>query len=638
MATKMPPSEVTVPEGANAPANDGTPIDESSSNNSIKKDQKNRRGLPLPDPIPETPVKCYPAPNKDELQKKVDEEDAKLQECFNRLTLAKSLYDQRLKIRDDSKPAFDAAKKEIVAINDECRQLFNERKTLSARLKELKDADIAARSSTGAGPVEMSGAGRDGNEALKNVRSMEDLEARIDEMKYHLETQSVSIAEEKRIVAQISFLVNKGRDFIREREASVKNEHAAKEARVTTRRELEEARNALDKRIDEAKAKLEVQKKIADGIRAKQDEEVTKLRESTPEVDRDEERNKITEIKGKIRKLRDDYQSELDRWYLNERIHLEQQKIAKRKKHEAIQAEREARRKAWEAEQAQYPEPHPYQAEKDMCAGLTVYLQTLLGEPVEKPAINLRSSDKSSPSLKSGDTTRVIQAEGQAIGKSVANEDMFGDLAFSDFVKKSNSKTKGKKGRRISTGLNGDNASSESISLKPHSIDYLTAFSRLDIKPPNKMSEVRPALEAVKAKEAFYDTAPAPEAISHSTNSKNQDEMTDSQTQSSRSMVGTNRDISSNSHADETAFPGLQSLESSNARSRTRDSSLPSFSAVASGSAAPRVQPYFPSPPPSGVIDRDDGEIGNVVGNDIEGVGNEVVADIAMVDASISEN
>lgn len=574
----------------NAEAGNAAPNDSGNGGGGFKggsRDKNRRPQLPLPHPLPEEMVKRYPQPPRDDLNKKVAEEEAKLQECFDRLSVNKTYYEKSRKIRDDSKPAFDAARKKVIALNDECRNLFEERKSLSARIKTLRDADIAARSNTNAGPIEVAGAGKDGNDAIKNVRNMDELEARIDELKYRLETESMPIAEEKRIIAQISFLTHKGRDVIRERDESLKNELAAKESRGVSRRELEEARTALDTRIDQAKAKLDEQKKIADGIRHSQDGELKKLRDETPEVDRDAERKKITDIKTNIRAIRDEYQSALDKWYLNERIFIEQVKVAKKKKRDAINAEREAKRKAWEAEQAQYPEPHPYQFEKDMCAGLTVYLQTLLGETVEKPSVNLRKSDKSAPSLKANDTTRVIEEKGQAIGKSVSNDSMFGDLAFSDFMKK-DSKPKAKKGRRGSTAPVGDTVTGDDSSLKPHSIDYLTAFSKLDIKPPNKMSEVRAALEAVKAKAAFYETAPAPTEEEKAERAKKADGKGKKQNERPKNVATSNGRNITNDHSDEAAFPGLKS---SDARSHVRGASGPSFSEIARGIASAHTQP-----------------------------------------------
>ncbi|CDF38842.1 unnamed protein product [Chondrus crispus] len=339
---------------------------------------------------------------------------------------------------------------------------------------------------------------------------MEDLEKRVEELNSRHSTESVSLVLEKKIVAQIDFLNGKGRDFINSKEESYQAERAAKEQRVISRKRLDEERNQLDTQIDAAKGKLDKQRLVVDKIRAEQDSKMKKLQESTPDVDRDAEKKTINELKSVVRKLRDNFQDELDKWYLNERIHFEQQKIARKKKAEAMQAERDQRRKEWEAEQAQYPEPDPYQEEKDMCDGLILYTRTLLGETVEKPSVNLApGKGQSAPTLKTTTNTREITAEGKAIGKSsFAKNSGFDNLLFSDFVQKSGKK--GKKARRAAA-LSGDtSAEAGDTPLKPHSIDYIAAFATLDITPPNKMGEVRAALEAVLAKKAYYDSKPKP--------------------------------------------------------------------------------------------------------------------------------
>lgn len=569
--------------------------DNKNGNKGGQKDRKGvRRGLPLPDPIPTESLKPYPQPSKEELQKKVDEENEKMQACFERLNKTRKYLDERQKIRDQSKPAFDTARKELGELNNECRQMFEERKALSARIKELRE-----NATRGANSVfsELSGAGKDGTEALRDVNNIEALEARINQYKYRLETESMPIVEEKKIVAKISFLTHKGRDFVTQRDQSMKSAKAENEARKTSRTELEAKRADLDKRIDSAKEKMEEKKKELDTIRAKQTEEEKKLSDDTPEINRDEERKKIGEHRNVIRKLRDDFQDELDKWYLNRRIIVEQQKIVKRKKYEAMQAEREEKRKAWEAEQAQYPEPHPYQAEKDMCSGLTVYLKTLLGETIEKPALNLRAENGSAPSLKAnGSSTREMStASGKKVGKSSrGTTDGFEDLAFSDFVKPK----KGRKGRK-SGGLekapSADQASAtsgtapadEESTLKPHSIDYLTAFSKLGIKAPNRLSEVRAALDAVTAKAAFYETAPAP---SEEEKAKNATAASSSSANGGKKKKSANGATDVDIASEETAFPGLGSAGAAQ-RSRSGGAdSMPSFKAVASGDASAPAQ------------------------------------------------
>lgn len=569
----------------NTDSPDSTAKPASANNGSTepKKDRKPRRErLPLPDPIPIESVKRYTEPSKSELQTEVDAVDSKIQVCFDRLNTTRAFYDERQKIRDAGKPAYDAARKRFNELNETCRLFFEARKEISTKLKSLREADMAARNASSSF-FEMPGVGKDGNEALKSIRTIEELDARIKELEYSLGVNTYSMLEEKKIVTQISFLQNKGRDFILSKDKSYKDEKAAKEVRIGTRKELEEARGKQDVLIDAAKTKVDAQKKVVDAIRAEHEDQIKKLQVNSADIDRDAEKKKIGEMKGAIRKLRDDFQVKLDKWYLNERIHYEQQKIAKRKKYEAVQAEREARRKAWEEEQAQYPEPDPYQEQKDMCSGLTVYMQTLIGETVGKPSVNLRGTSSGvAPSLKTTSNTREISAAGKAIGKLATGKgDEFESLAFSDFVKKSG-KSKGKKGRRAA-GASTTDSSSEAADtpLKPHSIDYLTAFTELEITPPKRLSEVRAALDKVKEKKAYYDALPKPtaEETAKMAVKKSRKQAAPSSEKKKASGV----DLM-NGDAGSSAFPVL--LSEGSAPVAARDISGPSFKAVASGIAS----------------------------------------------------
>lgn len=560
------------------------------------KDGKKRRERPPLPPIPDEPIKRLPEPSRTELQEKIDAHDTIVKACFDRLSASRSFYDQRSKIRDAGKSEFDTARKTLADLNEKCRVLFEERKRISANLKDIKEADIAARSASGSssGHADIPGAGKDGSAALKGIRTIEQLENRIIDLQSTLETSSHSMSEEKKIVAQISFLEYKGRTIIEGRDQSFKDEMVAKETRALSRKELEDKRKAQDTKIDAMKAQVEAQRKIVDGIRAKQDEEINKLASSTTDIDRDEEKKKIGEQKAAIRELRDAFQKELDAWYLNERMHYEQQKIIKRKKWEAQQAEREARRKEWEEEQAQYPEPDPWQSEKDMCTGLTMYLQTILGETVEKPSLMVLRPNKPdvAPTLRSTDAgstpAREISTVGKAIGKATqADQGGFESLAFSDFVNKRGKGGKGKKGRRVSTAaVDGTEGPAEpaDAALKPHSIDFLTAFTKLEITAPNKISEVRAALELVKEKKAYYDTNPdKPTSKPEVSAEKPERKAKKSPSASSNGLLNEDEGAS--------AFPGLVSTDGTPVAAPALDTSRPSFMAITTGAAA--------VPPPS---------------------------------------
>lgn len=558
-----------------------------------KKDRKQRRErLPFPDPFPTAPVKRYPEPSKADLQAAVDKEDAKLQSSFDKLNSARTFFDQRQKIRDAGKVELEDARKVYIDLSEKCRILFDDRKEITNQLKALKEADIAARSSHSSSAAIIPGAGKDCNDLMKGIRTVKDLEDLLKELEYALHTDSYSLVEEKKVVSQINFLNSKGRSYIEGRDESFKNEKAAKDVRVASRAELEGDRKKLDVIIDEAKEKMEAQRTILDAIRAKQDDEIKLLASSSVAVDRDEEKKKIGQVKAVIKKLRDNFNHELDLWYLNERIHFEQVKRARKKKFEEQAAERLARRLAWEKEQAQYPEPHPYQKERDMCSGLIAYLNSLLGVVDNAPSMkSLLEKGENAPNLKSVSTTREISTSGTAMGKRVNTTDSeFGNLAFSGFVKKTG-KSKNKKGRKAVSVTDVAEVPNTNMTLKPHSIDYLTAFTTIEVKPPTKLGEVKACLEILKEKAEFYETAPAPSEEEKAKKAEGKEKKASNSEKKSDGESG-----GMNGGHGAAAFPGLHSEK--DAPSQVRDASLPSFKAVASGSAS------VPAVAPGGVNDE----------------------------------
>lgn len=589
-------------DAADAPLSEGPNVTDGETNgardgkrpgngNGNGKGKVRRERLPLPAEIPEAPVKRYPEPSRAELQEKIDSQNAIITGCIEKLNATRAFLTQRSKIREEGKGEFDAARKEFAAINEQCRALFSEKKEITDKIKGLREQDLAARGG-GSSAHEPAGGGKDMHEVLRGLRTVDDVDCRIRDLEYKQQTASLSMVDEKRLIAQISYLRYTGRQYIIGKDQSYKEEMSAKEERAEKRKALEEQRKQLDNKINETKARLEEQKKKTDAIRAKQDDQIQKLTDSTEEIDRDAVRQQIGDAKVQIRQIREEFNQELDKWYLNERIHIEQQKIAKRKKWEAQQAEREAKRKAWEAEQAEYPEPDPYQAEKDMCAGLIQYLQTILGETIEKPGGSILAPKSGTTlSLKSSEgsgTTREISSAGKAIGKSTRADSEFESLAFSEFMAKKSGKGKGKKGKRSMGSAAEKVTPSEEAGklLKPQSIDLLAAFTHLEIRAPTKVCEVRPALAEVKAKKEYFDSDPPPKPAQ----SGNKDVRKPRGRPDSDGMANANGKTTVNGvEGGYAAFPGLSSTSDASKlmeASQISNAARPSFIDIAKGTVS----------------------------------------------------
>jgi hypothetical protein len=575
-----------------------------------------RAPLPLPDPLPAAPVKRYAEPSRAELAADVEKVDAGVQAAFDRLKGAKGFYDARARVREEARPAIEMAKKSLQAQHEVVKAMFEEKKAVSAQIKALRDADAAL-----AGGGGKSGAAGldDASPHMRGLRTPEDVNARILELEERQMSTSVELNEEKKLVAAISFLNSRGRDAIAAREAAFKADRASRDSRFADRKTLEDKRKGIDAAIDEAKKVLDKCKAAMDAARGNHDKKVKALADDLPaDVDRDAEKATITQLKAQIKAMREKYAADHDQWYLNERIAQEQIKLAKKKKWEAANAEREAKRIAWEEEQAQYPTADPYQPEKDMCASLIHLLHTLSGTggtAAARAAAAVASPAAATtpvafkPMLKKPTTTTPRSVSslsgGTVIGKATMSDETSGfeGTAYGDFAV-GNPGKKGKKarGRGAAAAAAADPAPGATIAangngaavddddsdakLKHLSLDHLTFFTNLGIKAPVRRSDLKPALDAVLEKKAYFDNdPPSKEEIKKA--EKAAKAALDGKTADNHSEVA--KKTPKESLNGGAAFPGLGSAKSDcdalPAANVAPDTNRPSFIDIARGNA-----------------------------------------------------
>lgn len=527
-AGDAPTGDAPAAPAASAPAKLGA--------RSGSRSQRERAPVVLPDPLPDKPVKRYNEPSRAELQAGIDKVDKEMQACFDRLKSMKDFYDQRNKIKESTRPAFEKAKGEAATLNTELKALFDKKKDVSAEIKKVRDADYASIAAERADRSDVAGAGKDNNSAMRGLRTLEDLNKKIHDLEIQQSTSSMSLQDEKKLVASISFLTSQGREIIASKDKQFKDERAAKDARALQRKTLEDQRKALDAQIDEKKAKTDEKRKAIDKVLAEQDKAIKEITSDASDVDRDAERAKIQSLKNKIKGLRDTYQKDHEAWYINERVALEQAKMKKKKMWEAAQAERDAKRKEWEDEQAQYPIADPYQPEKDMCAALIHSLQTAMGTlPGDGDRRAKADSTTSSllptvnggaPKLGKDQTAREVSAgRGTAIGKSqkfgVAAG--FADQPYGQFAAEKSGK-KNRRGRKseAADGASGapkdvtpaDAAATEATSseakLKPVSMEHLQYYSALGVSAPVRRSDLATTLAEIEKKKEYFDSDDKP--------------------------------------------------------------------------------------------------------------------------------
>lgn len=537
--------------------------------------RQDRPRVTLPDPLPTKPRKRYPEPVRAELDRKLEKLQQEIKDCVDRLKSHRDIYDQISKVREEFTPRVDAAKNRLHELSNQSRMLIEKKKLLSEQIRNLRVIDKPPQGAASGGSASSAGQEantKDGHAALRGCRTVQDVDDRIASLESQQMSSSLTLQEEKKIVSQINFLSSKGRDITRNMERQQKEEKEAKDSRIAERKTLEEKRKVLEVEIDAARKAADDQKELFEKLLSDRAEKIRVISASGKDFDRDAEKKRIEEIREEIRRARDAYFKDHDEWFLNELIVVEQAKIARQKRYEAIRAEKVARRKAWEEEQAQYPVADPYQAEKDMCSSLLLLLRGLMGvAPIDttvkadssKSSLLPEAADKPTTlGTKKGknDEREITRVEGsRAIGKSTNAGDTAAkdDDAYGMFAVKTSAK-KNRRGRKSmasaqvsvtgspkpdhrsggSVARSPDNTSSSEVSrigldgskdgalandkskLKPLSIDHLTSFAKLGIKAPTRRCDLPVAYAGVSEKLTYFNNSP-PEKDAESSASAN---------------------------------------------------------------------------------------------------------------------
>lgn len=415
--------------------------------------------------------KRCPEQGRAEIQAAIDEEYKKLQACYDRLKSSHAAVDRRRKVLKDGNQALDEARACLKELNRKCGECFETRKKVMVELRDLTGKNAIGCRERPSKLHDLAGLGKAGKEALYNVHTVDGLEARISDLLYVLETKHTPLSKKKRIISKISFLENKGREFIRRREISSGAKQSAARVHTTgakTRRELKHALSKCDVLINSAVKERNDQRRVVKKLRSERQTEIRRMQAESVHVSWAEEKKTIREIKATIIELR------------------------------------ETRRRAARTGQMQPRDPGPCQQLK-LCSSLTVYLKALLGgddskkSSVAKPLLE----SKPGPGLTSTPATCTVPTGCKKIGKaSVSDGNGCESLLFSEFIGK---KLKKKRVRQSSsTFAMCSNDEAWDTCLRAHPIDHLAAFTALYIKPPTKLREVPATLRQVEEKAADF--------------------------------------------------------------------------------------------------------------------------------------
>jgi len=462
--------------------------------------------------IPDEPVKRYPEPPKADLDAKLEPLRAQVAEARAKQDAALTHSRARKAVLESHEANISAQRKAHKGLQEALSAKFAAKKTITDQIAQLRAQEQSTRRGGGSG-----GGGIES--CLRGLKSAEAVEHRIQELEYRMNTESLPMAEEKKLIATIAYLRHKGRAAL-----------AAADAASVSRDELEASRKAQDVRINQLKSAVNEQKGVVDAAFAARNAEIAAL-PGAPATTGDPvaaQRKLISEAQVAMDAAHKAHYAALNAWRDNERIFRVQEENRRRKKladlNAARNAEREERRLAREAELAEYEPAHPYAAQLATCTRLIEHLAPMLDSPTAT-AQALASLAAEDTSAKSGEaptlglsgatrpSLRVVKdsTPGVVTGKKSAAAPPPEDK-YSAFGKVGTGKKRKGKGRRGSDTVAPDAAaaSAGSVKLPSQSMETFAAFTAVEVEPPLVKSDVAAAITALQEKLAYYKTAPPP--------------------------------------------------------------------------------------------------------------------------------
>ncbi|KAK1859221.1 hypothetical protein I4F81_001818 [Pyropia yezoensis] len=355
--------------------------------------------------IPDEPVKRYPEPAKAELDAKLEPLRAQVAEARTKLEAALTHSKARKAVLDSHEASISAARK------------------AHKGLQEALNAKFTAKK----------------------------VEQRIQDLEYRMHTESLPMAEEKKLIAIIAYLRHKGRAAL-----------VAADAASVSRDELEASRKAQDVLINQLKAAVNEQKGVVDAAYAARNAEVAQL-PGAPSQTGDP--------------------------------------IAAQKK---VIAEAQSAMDA--AHKAHYAALNAPTATAEALA--SVAAEDKSAKAGDAPTLGLPGATRQGLRVVKGTSASVVT--GKKAGAAAPPEDKYSAFGKAGVGKKGR---KGK-GRRGSDAAAPDTAaaasSAGSAKLPSQSMEIYAAFTAVEVEPPLVKSDVAPAIKALQEKLAYYKTAPPP--------------------------------------------------------------------------------------------------------------------------------
>jgi len=394
-------------------------------------------------------------PDEAEFNAALEAVQARLDAHQKRIAEIKETFDARENVRNASSSESGQARARLNELRSQAKALSNERNAIYTEISEQEDARKAR------------------NAAVTDLRkatpwaSVEEIDRAIKEKELYQETHSLSLVQIKKLMAEIKEM--------QQAKPRVKELNDATEQLKRDK----EAQNVLYARLKEKGTEVngvrELERKAAEEYeRIRKKEEGNRSDVPALLKERDEAKKGIVACREESRRLRDEHNAQKRAYLESQRLMKRWQLQERKKEWEAREAERAARRKEREAEEAKRV---PWEEETALCDQLIVYLGRYT-VALPKPA------DDAAPN-----GAAIAAGASAGVGRKGRIEEDY-------FV---GGKVKAKKGKKA--------VDPTSVKVS-HTPEVFASFDKLALAPPLLAGDCAAAVEALRAKKAWFKTAP----------------------------------------------------------------------------------------------------------------------------------
>ena len=445
-------------------------LEDTTEEQPAQPERPQREMITLDTPLPPLPENRLPAP--DEIA-----HENKLSAIDNEITILRSkidnTYGEIKAIMENKKANSGESSQAFLADARNSKKLLSEnRQKLIAELRELKKDFYSMI------------------EEQKKIRSkvkvqdFDKLDSTILQLRRRIETESLSLQQEKQVVADLKELEASRPFAVQSKERDVLI--AQNKKRQT---EIQQILDGFDSQRKELDDQFASRKQANEQITAEMPNHIARKEEYKAKIDelRQKKKDQIQEFKT-LRKEYNDQQREVKQHKFVKDI---QKRIRDRLKREEEWKKREAERE--EEDALLNEEETPWADEISNCRNLISYLENLLPKTavVDTPAEETKSNPELANKLEQSKLVPMLSKKQQ-------EEQAMANWGGGKGGGKKNKKQRVRKSAAASAKIN-------------HPLDSMNKFSALAVKPPATIDDIPATLSALQEKIQYYEELPAPE-------------------------------------------------------------------------------------------------------------------------------